>query len=235
MNKINKLLITTAILASFTVAGNAQVSSKNFTGPSVEIGLQQSTTKTTSDAGAEEWGANSRYVFTTGNFADDNSSLGRIAAQYGIPVAEKFVLGLGASYTAGSVSQDINSEYNTHNHTLSAKYDNMMALYLEPTYVVSDTTAVFAKVSYNRADAKMNAISNSSWYPYDYSASQTISGVGYGVGLTTFITKDVFLKAEIEQITYGKNDFDLGSYDVGNVVNAKTKQNNATISVGVKF
>ena len=234
MNKINKLLITTAILASFPVAGNAQVSSKNFTGPSVEIGLQQSTSKTTSDVtNNTKW--DSFSLFSTGNFADNNSSLGRIAAQYGVPVAERFVLALGASYTAGSVSQDINSTYDSYNSTLSVKYKNMMALYLEPTYVVSDTTAVFAKVSYNRADAKMNAISNSSWYPYDYSASQTISGVGYGVGLTTFITKDVFLKAEIEQITYGKNDFDLGSYDVGNVVNAKTKQNNATISVGVKF
>ena len=234
MNKINKLLITTAILASFPVAGNAQVSSKNFTGPSVEIGLQQSTMKTTSDVTSNtEWSYGDN-LFSTGNFADNNSSLGRIAAQYGVPVAERFVLALGASYTAGSVSQDINSTYDSYNSTLSVKYKNMMALYLEPTYVVSDTTAVFAKVSYNRADAKMDVSSN-----YDtivnYSANKTISGVGYGVGLTTFITKDVFLKAEIEQINYGKNAFDLGAGDYGNVVNAKTKQNNATISVGVKF
>jgi opacity protein-like surface antigen len=233
MNKINKLLITTAILASFPVAGNAQVSSKNFTGPSVEIGLQQSTMKTTSDVTSNTYW-DSYNLFSTGNFADNNSSLGRIAAQYGVPVAERFVLALGASYTAGSVSQDINSTYDGNNSTLSVKYKNMMALYLEPTYVVSDTTAVFAKVSYNRADARMDVSSN-----YDtnvnYSANKTISGVGYGVGLTTFITKDVFLKAEIEQINYGKSAFDLGAEDVGNVVNAKTKQNNATISVGVKF
>ena len=233
MNKINKLLITTAILASFPVAGNAQVSSKNFTGPSVEIGLQQSTIKTTSDAGFTDWDYDDYGRLNTGNFADNNSSLGRLAVQYGVPVAERFVLGLGASYTAGSVSQDINSTSEGYNTTLSVKYKNMMALYLEPTYVVSDTTAVFAKVSYNKADAKMDASTN--YDNYSYSANKTISGVGYGVGLTTFITKDVFLKAEIEQINYGKSAFDLGAGDYGNVVNAKTKQNNATISVGVKF
>ena len=48
MNKINQLLIATAILAfTFSAAVNAQVSVKNFAGPSVEVGVQATKTKLT--------------------------------------------------------------------------------------------------------------------------------------------------------------------------------------------
>jgi hypothetical protein len=45
MNKINQLLIATTILAfAFSAAANAQVSVKNFVGPSVEVGAQATNT-----------------------------------------------------------------------------------------------------------------------------------------------------------------------------------------------
>ena len=55
----------------------------------------------------------------------------------------------------------------------------------------------------------------------------TIDGFGYGVGITTFVSKDVFLKAELEKINYGNNDID------GTAL--KSRETNATIAVGIKF
>jgi hypothetical protein len=61
--------------------------------------------------------------------------------------------------------------------------------------------------------------------------SKRISGKGLGVGVAHFVTKDFFLKAEIETVQYGTNTYDT-SYDP---YAAKTKQTNSTISLGVKF
>ena len=49
MKKINKLLMTSAIVSStfFSFTTNAQVSVKNFAGPSVEVGVQATKTKLT--------------------------------------------------------------------------------------------------------------------------------------------------------------------------------------------
>jgi opacity protein-like surface antigen len=101
-----------------------------------------------------------------------------------------------------------------------------MSVYIEPTYILNDTTAVFGKLSYNRV--------NSTVYFYgddpDAADSKTISGTGIGVGVTHFLTKDLFLKAEIESVHYGNN-----TYDGYSPYAAKTKQTNSTISLGVKF
>lgn len=236
MNNINKLMLTTALVASLSASAPAlaQVSVKNFVGPSVSIGMQASTFKTATNGpdqiNYDQW----MELFQYGSsFSDSTHALGRIAAQYGIQAGEKFVIGVGASYTTGSAQQDINNTYGyngeTYSSTLSVKYKNMMSAYLAPTFVVSDTTAVFAKASYNKADAEMTLLST--YGDKNYSSKKSVRGLGYGIGVTTFLSKDIFLTAELEQINYKGKTVDLDGADVS----FKPKQNNATISLGVKF
>jgi len=230
-------MLTTALVASLSASAPAlaQVSVKNFVGPSVSIGMQASTFKTATNGPTQINNYEYWNLFQYGSsFSDSTHALGRIAAQYGIQVGEKFVIGVGASYTAGSAQQDIKNTYgngygDTDTSTLSVKYKNMMAAYVAPTFVVSDTTAVFAKVSYNKADAEMTLLST--YGDKDYSSKKSVRGLGYGIGLTTFLSKDIFLTAELEQINYKEKTVDLGGADVS----FKPKQNNATISLGVKF
>jgi hypothetical protein len=239
MNNINKLMLTTALVASLSASAPAlaQVSVKNFVGPSLSVGMQASTFKTASNAPDEINDYVGGEAFLSGStFSDSTHALGRIAAQYGIQAGEKFVIGVGASYTTGSAQQDINNTYSDGFYggggtsKLSVKYKNMMAAYVAPTFVVSDTTAVFAKVSYNKANAEMNFLSNYGGN-YNETAKTSVKGLGYGLGVTTFLSKDIFLTAEVEQINYKNRTVDT----LGPEVSLKPQQNNATISLGVKF
>ena len=210
MNNINKLLLTTALVTCSFSAASAQVSNKNFVGPSVEVGIQFKNLDSSVD---DEEG-------NPGIFNNDSNTLGRLAFNYGLPTSDKLVVTLGASYTAGKSKASTSAYVGTTN----AVYDNMYALYVAPTYVVNDTTAIFAKASYNSASARLSFTTTEGAYVSD---KNTIDGFGYGVGITTFVSKDVFLKAELEKINYGSNDID------GAVL--KSRETNATIAVGIKF
>lgn len=210
MNNVNKLLLTTALVTCSFSAASAQVSNKNFVGPSVEVGIQFKNL----DSSVDDEG-------TPSIFNNDSNTLGRLAFNYGLPTSDKLVVTLGASYTAGK-SKASTSDYVG---TANAVYDNMYALYIAPTYVVNDTTAIFAKASYNSASARLSfASAYGSSFVTD---KNTIDGFGYGVGITTFVSKDVFLKAELEKINYGNNDIDGSAL--------KSRETNATIAVGIKF
>lgn len=218
MKKINKLLMTSAIFASvfFSFTTNAQVSVKNFAGPSVEVGVQATKTKLT---------LVQTYDGSDDGLSQNNTNyLKKLSAQYGFETSiNNLVIGLGASYALGNATVHF---VDCSCYDEFAKLKNAMSVYIEPTYVLNDTTAVFGKLSYNRV--------NSTVYFYgddpDAADSKTISGRGIGVGVTHFLTKDLFLKAEIESVHYGNNTYD--GYDP---YAAKTKQTNSTISLGVKF
>jgi hypothetical protein len=212
MKKINKLMLTSAlVVCSFSVA-NAQVTNKNFVGPSIEVGLQYNKFK------------NSDNGYTS---ADNKiETLTRVSLNYGFPVAERTVLTLGASFTDG--------KNNFNSSTVSEvgmKYDNMYSLYIAPTYAVTDSTAAFAKVSYNKADASGSVPWEGGSY---HSNKKNISGQGIGAGVMTFITKDIFLKAEVERINYVSNTYILDDFGPTNL-SLKSVATNTTISVGVKF
>jgi len=197
--RINKLLLTTAIVSSafFSVAANAQVSTKNFIGPSVEVGLVRQNTKISD--GIYDWSYN------------DKDYGAKLSAQYGFQTAvPNIVIGVGASYIP-TTTKVFYEDY---------KIKNAMAVYVEPTYVLSDSTAVFGKLSYNRADANAD-------FGFYGSYNNKISAIGLGAGVTHFVKSDVFLKAEIESVNYDAETY----YDSS----IKIQQTNATVSVGMKF
>jgi hypothetical protein len=200
--RINKLLLTTAIVSSafFSVAANAQVSTKNFIGPSVEVGLVHQNTKISD--GIYDWSYN------------DKDYGAKLSAQYGFQTAvPNIVIGVGASYIPTTTN------FNAYGY-VPLKIKNAMGVYVEPTYVLSDSTAVFGKLSYNRADA------NADFGIYG-SYNNKISAIGLGAGVTHFVKSDVFLKAEIESVNY-----DAETYFDSSI---KIQQTNATVSVGMKF
>ena len=218
MKQINKLMLTSAlVVCGFSVA-NAQVSNKNFIGPSIEVGIQYNKFKNSNTSDSEGIGWTS---------ADNNTeTLTRVSLNYGFPVAERTVLTLGASFTDGK--NNFNSSTNSE---VGMKYDNMYSLYIAPTYAVTDSTAAFAKVSYNKVDASGSTPWGGGSY---YSNQKNISGLGIGAGVMTFITKDIFLKAEVERINYGSNTYILDGAVPTNL-SLKSVATNTTISVGVKF
>jgi len=221
MNKINQLLIATTILAfAFLAAANAQVSVKNFVGPSVEVGVQATNTKLT-------LGDKTYFEYDFEVSKNHTDYLAKLSAQYGFSTPiNNIVMALGASYTPGTATVNFTGNEHYDEYT---RIKHAMSLYVEPAYVLSETTAVFGKLSYNRANSLVNFDNND---PLDED-SIIISGIGIGAGITYFFKTDIFLKAEIESINYGTNKYYPKRY--GPYYEAKTQQTNSTISLGVKF
>ena len=210
--RINKLLLTTAIVSSafFSVAANAQVSTKNFIGPSVEVGLVHQNTK-----------VSERYEGSSYSGRDEDYGA-KFSAQYGFQTAvPNIVIGVGASYIPTTMKVFYNY-----------KIKNAMAVYVEPTYVLSDSTAVFGKLSYNRASRNI-VLPDVDSYGAFYDKKDTLSGIGIGAGVVHFVKKDVFLKAEIESVNYGSETFP--NWEGLDPFGLKTTQLNTTVSVGMKF
>jgi opacity protein-like surface antigen len=214
MNNINKLLLTSAlVVCSFSVA-NAQISNKNFVGPSIEVGIQSSNLiiHDLEDDYSNE-------------VSSDTKALGKVSFNYGLPITNRTVIDLGASYVAGKLTAGLGYD--------APKLDKMYSLYVAPNLLLTDNTAIFAKISYNRANS--TAIVYDGW---DYrDASKTISGLGIGAGVTTYLTKDIYLKAEIERVNYGSDKYSVKVYneDATYDDSYSAKSNNASISIGVKF
>ena len=214
MNNINKLLLTSALVAcSFSVA-NAQISNKNFVGPSIEVGIQ-SANLVIHDLEDEN-----------GRYPTDTKALGKVSFNYGLPATNRIVMDLGASYVAGKSSSSLGYD--------APELDKMYSLYVAPNLLLTDNTAIFAKISYNRANG--TAVMYDGNYYKD--VSKTISGLGIGVGVTTYLTKDIYLKAEIERVNYGSDKYSVKDSEDATITiddSYSAKSNNASISIGVKF
>ena len=105
-------------------------------------------------------------------------------------------------------------------------------MYVAPNLLLTDNTAIFAKISYNKANSTTSVYDDVNYRD----VSKTISGLGIGAGVTTYLTKDIYLKAEIERVNYGSDKYSVrNSEDSTNDDSYSIKSNNASISIGVKF
>ena len=221
MNNTNNLLLTSAlVVCNFSVA-NAQISNKNFVGPSIEVGIQSS--NLIIQDSEEEF---------NNEFPSDTKALGKVSFNYGLPITNRTVIDLGASYVAGKLT-GAGIDYFGYGGE-GPRLDKMYSLYVAPNLLLTDNTAIFAKISYNRANGSAVVYDGS-----DYRvSSKTISGLGIGAGVTTYLTKDIYLKAEIERVNYGSDRYTVQDYEDATITydqNYSAKSNNASISIGVKF
>jgi len=214
MNNINKLLLTSTLVAcSFSVA-NAQISNKNFVGPSIEVGIQSSNLI-----------IHDKEEEFSNEVPSDTKALGKVSFNYGLPITNRTVIDLGASYVAGTLNAGLGY--------YAPNLNKMYSLYVAPNLLLTDNTAIFAKISYNRANGSAVVYDG-----LDYrDSSKTISGLGIGAGVTTYLTKDIYLKAEIERVNYGSDKYSVKVYneDATYDDSYSAKSNNASISIGVKF
>jgi opacity protein-like surface antigen len=131
---------------------------------------------------------------------------------YTYGVTKEFALGISATYDladtkTGSVAG------------LNFKGKNHYSVNLKPGYVVGSSTMVYAILGYNSVKGQASFEGDS--------ASTNFNGIGAGVGIAVLIDKNIYLKAEAQQITYNsKKDGDL-TYKLSSTV--------GTIGIGYKF
>lgn len=106
---------------------------------------------------------------------------------YAYGLSKEISLGLTATYdlaeTKAGTVDNINLK-NTDHYSINFK----------PGYVFNNTTMVYAILGYNSMTGKASASG--------YSSNQTFNGFGGGLGIQALLSKNVYIQAEAQQITY---------------------------------
>jgi hypothetical protein len=230
-NKTTKICCTLALLASVATTP-ALSQAKNFAGPSIAISgaFNSGDVKVTADNTVET---------ASSNFGKSNI-IPVIDLSYGIPIDNNFLVSIGASYdlsksTLGEASANLDDDGDgtagdiyTEKLTIKDHY----SLYIQPTYIFSNTSAVFAKLSYNFAKGSLNE-TGTTLTPTSFTASRNIEGFGYGIGLKSLLNNNLYIQVEAGIDEYDKET--ATDSDNGITYSFDPKVVTGKISIGYKF
>ncbi len=188
---MKKLLIISAILLSLTTT-LASARTENFIGPAASLGL-----------GLVATSSSYQYRGTDNNsdhYLGQNRLFGVINLSYLSALNEKWLIGGGASYDLNpSGTGESSYRDSSSNYTNTTKMEQHFSVYLQPTYTLNETTALFGKVSYHSIKIKLRD-DNGQLYPIT-PYSKTLNGLGAGVGVINFIKNSGASSRVLEQVT----------------------------------
>jgi opacity protein-like surface antigen len=231
MNKILKLSAI-ALLASST---SLMAQSKNFAGASLGLSV--------SAVGAEISGSSTSSSGGTNGTNSSTGSVGKVAeiaaidASYGFAMGANSVFVVGATYTPGKAKAgsgnytDNNQEDDANNSstgTLSVEVKNPYTIYVAPTYVVGNNSALYAKLGYSKADINVSATGGAALT----AKPSDLEGWTYAIGSKTLLTNNVYVGVEASVTDY---DSINATRATGVNVKADAKVAQGTITLGYKF
>jgi len=94
--------------------------------------------------------------------------------------------------------------FSTTEANFTATQKNRFGIFLAPGAVINNDTLIYGKLSYNSMKGELSA--------NDGSLSETFRGIGYGFGVKTMISPTVFMKVEVNRISYGGEIIDGVTY-----------------------
>jgi hypothetical protein len=232
MNKILKLSAI-ALLASST---SLMAQSKNFAGASLGLSL--------SAVGAEISGSSTSSSGATAGTNATSGSLGKVAeiaaidASYGFAMGANSVFVVGATYTPGKAKAG-SGNYTDNNTagdaagasqtgTLTVEVKDPYTIYVAPTYVVGNNSALYAKLGYSKADVNVNATGGAALT----AKPSDLEGWTYAIGSKTLLTNNVYVGVEASITDY---DSISATRATGVNINADAKVAQGTITLGYKF
>ncbi|MCE2783101.1 outer membrane protein [Limnohabitans sp.] len=155
---------------------------------------------------------------TTFNGIGQQSWNGSLQAAYGFVTSPSTVISIGGTYGLGNIKA---GEIVTPDRAFAIKVKNQLSLYVEPGFLLSNSTLAYGKISYNKA----KAVSTFTGGPDE---SQSMKGTGFGFGVRTMLDKRTFFQVEVNQVGYKQFTYaDGGSF--------KPKATVGTMGFGVKF
>jgi hypothetical protein len=229
MNKILKLSAI-ALLASST---SLMAQSKNFAGASLGLSL--------SAVGAEISGSSTSSGTVGGTANTTSGSVGKVAeiaaidASYGFSMGTNSVFVVGATYTPGKAKAG-SGNYTDNNQTggtsdtgtLSVEVKNPYTIYVAPTYVVGNNSALYAKLGYSKTDLNVSATGGAALT----AKPNDLEGWTYAIGSKTLLTNNVYVGIEASITDY---DSITATRATGVNVSADAKVAQGTITLGYKF
>jgi opacity protein-like surface antigen len=217
-NKTTKICCTLALLAS-VAATPALSQTKNFSGPSIAIGggYSSQTYKGKFD-GIDDLG--DPFSFSMDNGKNDFTSL--IDLSYGISVDKNFALAIGGTYDLTKSKVDL---INVDGTKINTELKDHYSIYIQPTYVINDSTGVFGKLNYNFAKnvGKVTGVTETS--------TKNLEGWGYGLGIKTFLSANTFVQLEGSYVDYNTHTATID----GDTISVNPEVLSAVVSIGYKF
>lgn len=162
----------------------------------------------------------SNFTRTEGELAlrtGETSTVGIIDLGYATQVNKDWGIGFGMTYDmnktkAGGIKdadQDIN---------FSAK--NHYSVYVQPTFNLNSNTAVFGKIGYHAIKGEVTDADGNS-------DSLNFHGMGYGFGVKTMATKNIYVQTEVMWVNYKSKTDALDTN--------KVKTTSGLVTVGYQF
>ena len=137
---------------------------------------------------------------------------------YNFAASKEIVLGLTATYDFANTKL---GQIGDQDGNANLKGQNRMSINFKPGYVITPSTMIYATVGYNSMSGKLTE------NPPGSTITQTFTGIGYGLGIAVMATKNVFVKAEVQQINFGSQNLDGTSLQPNLTL--------GTIGIGYKF
>ena len=185
-----KSIISVLAFSFFCSFANAQTS--NFTefsfGGSIEF---KAPTLMLAASGFELSGLGSQNIFAS------------VSADYGIKVSESLVLLVGGKYDLQNTSV---VKITGEGLAVAIEEKGHYSLFLAPGLALSDKTLGFAKLSYENAKYDVTgSVATGSAADSVASNAQSVSGIGYGLGVRTHLGGNTNLDVEVGRIVYQNN------------------------------
>ena len=230
MNKILKLSAI-ALLASST---SLMAQSKNFAGASLGLSL--------SAVGAEISGSSTSSGTVGGTANTTSGSVGKVAeiaaidASYGFSMGTNSVFVVGATYTPGKAKagsgnyadNNAGTGSSSDTGTLSVEVKDPYTIYVAPTYVVGNNSALYAKLGYSKTDLNVSATGGAALT----AKPNDLEGWTYAIGSKTLLTNNVYVGVEASVTDY---DSISATRATGVGISADAKVAQGTITLGYKF
>lgn len=224
-NKTIKICCTLALLAS-VAATPALSQTKNFAGPSIAIGAGYSSYNP--EGSLFEAGAATTTKLETGK--NDFKYLADLS--YGFEANNNLVVSLGATYDFNdSKATFVSVNDGTDTVSIKGKLKDHYSLYIQPTYLLNNSTGIFAKASYNYAKNSITLAENARSVAF----SENLEGWGYGVGAKTFLNDNLYLQFEGSLVKYDKQSKRIVGVLDTYTMSAEPEVLSALISIGYKF
>jgi opacity protein-like surface antigen len=250
-----KILLTSTAIAGLLFSTTSFAQTTKFVGPSFAITGSHVASSTQSNINTDslsDYTDSNVYLSSTEKNSQVSKLLG-IDLGYGFNIGTNFVLGVGATYDFGKIKTGSTYNYTDNDanedatsYLAKSSLKNHRSIYIQPTYVVNKESALFAKVGrhFAKSENDITYCQSDSYGEVDfgcvdgnetqYKHSKNVSGWGYGLGLKTFLTENLFMQVEGSVVNYSKNDL-LSEDNELVYYGTKARTSNATISVGYKF
>jgi len=160
------------------------------------------------------------------------ATIGGFDIGYAFPMGENAFIDIGGSYVAGKAAFKHDNVGNS-NADVTFTAENLMSVYLQPNFAVSDSSAIFFKVGYSEAETTVTG---------DVTAPSDLEGTTYAIGTKSLLPSGLFVKTEAGFTEYDEisSTGKSASQAAGKILNSVTVKAEPTIAygaitIGMKF